>query len=189
MLGLLLGRSYVVIADFFSGTLSSLIMQFTGAFGVWLLAQRLHLSPVLAVVAYAMVIGQIMPGRVSARDRVQSYSVWAAVVFVLNVLAFLFMGLQTRAIISALPPGELWPAIRFALGVLAAVIIVRIVVLVVYHGITSHVWRAIQPRWLQRPLSWRATLVLSWCGMRGLSDPGHRVLAARKGFPVETSSC
>jgi CPA1 family monovalent cation:H+ antiporter len=168
VLGLLLGKSYVAIAGFFSGTLSSLIMQFTGTFGVWLLAQRLHLSPVLAVVAYAMVIGQIMPGRVSARDRVQSYSVWAAVVFVLNVLAFLFMGLQTRAILSALPGSERWPAIRFALGVLAAVIIVRIVVLMAYHGISSHVWRAIKPRWLPRPLSWRATLVLSWCGMRGL---------------------
>jgi Na+/H+ antiporter len=166
--GFLLGKSYVFIADFFSGTLSSLIMQFTGTFGVWLLAQRLHLSPVLAVVAYAMVIGQIMPGRVSARDRVQSYSVWAAVVFVLNVLAFLFMGLQTRAILSALPAAERWPAIRFAVAVLATVIIVRIVVLVVYHGISSHVWRAIKPRWLPRPLSWRATLVLSWCGMRGL---------------------
>ena len=168
VLGLLLGKGYVIIADFFSGTLSSLIMQFTGTFGVWLLAQRLHLSPVLAVVAYAMVIGQIMPGRVSARDGVQSHSVWAAVVFVLNVLVFLFMGLQTRAILSALPAGERWPAIRFALGVLAAVIIVRIVVLVIYHGISSHVWRAIKPRWLPRPLSWRATLVLSWCGMRGL---------------------
>jgi CPA1 family monovalent cation:H+ antiporter len=168
LLGLLLGKGYVVIADFFSGTLSSLIMQFTSTFGVWLLAHRLNLSPVLAVVAYAMVIGQIMPGRVSARDRVQSYSVWAAVVFVLNVLAFLFMGLQTRAILSALPAAERWPAIRFALGVLAAVIIVRIVVLVVYHGLSSYVWRAIKSRWLPRPLSWRATLVLSWCGMRGL---------------------
>jgi Na+/H+ antiporter len=168
VMGLLLGKSYVVIAGLFSGTLSSLIMQFTGTFGVWLLAQRLQLSPVLAVVAYAMVIGQIMPGRVSARDRVQSYSVWSAVVFVLNVLAFLFMGLQTRAILSALPAGELWPAIRFALGVLAAVIIVRIVVLVVYHGVSSHLWRVFKPRWLPRPLSWRATLVLSWCGMRGL---------------------
>jgi Na+/H+ antiporter len=168
VLGLLFGKGYVAVADAFSGTLSSLIMQFTGTFGVWLLAQRLHLSPVLAVVAYAMVIGQIMPGRVSARDRVQSYSVWAAVVFVLNVLAFLFMGLQTRAIISAMPAGQLWPAIRFAMGVLAAVIIVRIVVLVAYRGISIRVWRSIQPRWLPRPLSWRATLVLSWCGTRGL---------------------
>ncbi len=122
----------------------------------------------LAVVTYAMVIGQIMPGRVSARDRVQSYAVWAAVVFILNVLAFLFMGLQTRAIVGALPPSQLWAALRFALLVLATVISVRIVVLSVYHAVSSRVWREIKPSWLPRPLSWRTTLVLSWCGTRGL---------------------
>ena len=166
--GLLLGKCYVAIADSFSGTQSSIIMQFTGTFGVWLIAERLMVSPVLAVVTYAMVIGQIMPGRVSARDRVQSYAVWGTVVFILNVLAFLFMGLQTRAIIVALPHDQLLPALRFALLVLATVIIVRIVVLFAYHAVSSRVWREIRPSWLQRPLSWRATLVLSWCGTRGL---------------------
>ena len=166
--GLLLGKSYTAIAGWFAGTLSSIIMQFTGTFGVWLLADRLHLSPVLAVVAYAMVIAQEMPGRVSARDRLQSYSVWAAVVFVLNVLAFLFMGLQTRAIVAALPASELWPALRVASIILATVIGVRILVLVAYHAVSSRVWHAYKPSWLPRPVSWRATLVLSWCGTRGL---------------------
>jgi Na+/H+ antiporter len=166
--GFVLGRAYVAIAHWFAGTLSSIIMQFTGTFGVWLLADRLHLSPVLAVVAYAMVIGQMMPGRISARDRVQSYSVWAAVVFVLNVLAFLFMGLQTRTVVAALPAHERWPAARFALGVLLSVIIVRIVVIGFYHTLSSFIWRVYKPRWLPRPLTWRATFVLSWCGTRGL---------------------
>lgn len=166
--GFVLGRAYVAIAHWFAGTLSSIIMQFAGTFGVWLLADRLALSPVLAVVAYAMVIGQMMPGRVSARDRVQSYSVWAAVVFVLNVLAFLFMGLQTRAVVAALPAQERWPAARFALAVLAAVVIVRIVVICFYHAVSVRVWNARKPRWLPKPGSWQTALVLSWCGTRGL---------------------
>jgi Na+/H+ antiporter len=166
--GFVLGRAYVAIAHWFAGTLSSIIMQFAGTFGVWLLADRLALSPVLAVVAYAMVIGQMMPGRVSARDRVQSYSVWAAVVFVLNVLAFLFMGLQTRAVVVALPAQERWPAARFALAVLAAVVIVRIVVICFYHAVSVRVWNARKPRWLPKPGSWQTALVLSWCGTRGL---------------------
>ncbi len=182
LLGLILGKCYVAIAGAFSGTLSSIIMQFTGTFGVWLLADRLGVSPVLAVVSYAMVIGQIMPGRVSARDRVQSYAVWAAVVFILNVLAFLFMGLQTRAIIVALPHEQLWPALRFALLVLATVITVRIIVLFAYHAVSSLIWRKIKPSWLPRPLSWRATLVLSWCGTRGTVDPGDFLCIAAE-FP------
>jgi NhaP-type Na+/H+ or K+/H+ antiporter len=89
-------------------------------------------------------------------------------VFVLNVLAFLFMGLQTRTVVAALPASERWPAARFALGVLVIVIIVRIVVIVFYHALSSFIWRAHQPRWLPRPLTWRAAFVLSWCGTRGL---------------------
>jgi CPA1 family monovalent cation:H+ antiporter len=166
--GLALGRVYVAIAPYFAASLSNIIMQFTGTFGVWLLADRLHLSPVLAVAAYAMVIGQMMPGRSSARDRIQSYSVWAAVVFVLNVLAFLFMGLQTRAVVAALPPPERWTAAQFAVGVLIIVILMRFVVIGIYHVFSSFIWRAHKPRWLPRPLSWRASFVLSWCGTRGL---------------------
>jgi Na+/H+ antiporter len=166
--GFVLGRAYVAIAHWFAGTLSSIIMQFVGTFGVWVLADRLALSPVLAVVAYAMVIGQMIPGRMSARDRVQSYSVWAATVFILNVLAFLFMGLQTRAVVAALPLQERWPAARFALAVLAAVVVVRIVVICFYHAVSVRVWNARKPRWLPKPGSWQTALVLSWCGTRGL---------------------
>ncbi|HEY2399619.1 MAG TPA: cation:proton antiporter, partial [Steroidobacteraceae bacterium] len=101
-------------------------------------------------------------------DRVQSYSVWAAVVFVLNVLAFLFMGLQTRTVVAALPAQERWPAARFALAVLAAVVIVRIVVICFYHAVSVRVWNARRPRWLPKPGSWQTALVLSWCGTRGL---------------------
>jgi CPA1 family monovalent cation:H+ antiporter len=168
LFGFVLGRIYVAISHWFAGTLSSIIMQFAGTFGVWLLADRLSLSPVLAVVAYAMVAGQMIPGRMSARDRVQSYSVWAAVVFVLNVLAFLFMGLQTRAVVAALPHQERWPAARFAIVVLLAVIIVRILVICFYHAVSVRIWNAHAPRWLPRPGTWRNAFVLSWCGTRGL---------------------
>lgn len=168
LLGFVLGRGYVAIFHWSAGTLSSIIMQFTGTFGVWLLADKLSLSPVLAVVAYAMVAGQMIPGRMSARDRVQSYSVWAAVVFVLNVLAFLFMGLQTRAVVAALPAQERWPAARFALAVLLIVIVVRFVVICFYHVVSVRVWRAHKPTWLPRPGNWHNAFVLSWCGTRGL---------------------
>ena len=38
----------------------------------------------------------------AARNRISSYSVWETVVFVLNVLAFVLMGLQVRPILSRL---------------------------------------------------------------------------------------
>jgi CPA1 family monovalent cation:H+ antiporter len=94
--------------------------------------------------------------------------VWAAVVFVLNVLAFLFMGLQTHAVLEALQRQELWTALRFAAAVLAAVIVVRIVTVLTYHAFSSSLWNSRSPRWLPKPGTWSSAMVLSWCGTRGV---------------------
>src|SRR5580704_11702508 len=53
-----------------AGTLSFVIVQFLFAYGTWILAERLQLSPIVAEVALAAVIARYMPSRTSARDRV-----------------------------------------------------------------------------------------------------------------------
>ncbi len=105
-----------------AGTLSSIIVQFLLTFGTWILAEHLSLSPILAVVALAAMAARYAPSRTSARDRVNTNAVWAIVVFVLNVLAFLLMGLQARLILSRLPADELRQSLAFA-GVVLAVVI------------------------------------------------------------------
>jgi NhaP-type Na+/H+ or K+/H+ antiporter len=98
VLGVLCAQLGMSLFNKLAGTLSLIIVQFLTTFGTWILAERLQVSPIVAVVALAAVIARYMPSRTSARDRVNSYAVWATVVFVLNVLAFLLMGLQARDI-------------------------------------------------------------------------------------------
>lgn len=183
LFGAAMGYVFAAIAGFFAGAQSSIIMQFTGTFAVWLLADRLKLSPVLAVVADAMIIASILPARISARDRVQSYAVWTAVVFVLNVLAFLLMGMQTRAILGQVAPEAVWAAMRFAAVVLVTVIVVRFVVVFGYYRIAVLVWRRRKPDWIPKRPKWKLALVLSWCGNRGLLT-----LAASLALPAEFPS-
>jgi CPA1 family monovalent cation:H+ antiporter len=180
LFGIGMGLFFVSIAGFFAGAQSSIIIQFTGTFGVWLLADRLQLSPVLAVVADAMIIAFFLPSRISARDRVQSYAVWAAVVFVLNVLAFLLMGLQTRAILSQVAADQVWPALRFAGLILLAVMVVRFVVVFAYYAVLVAVCRRRKPAWIPNPPKWKSALILAWCGNRGLLT-----LAASLALPVD----
>ena len=66
---------------------SSTVLQFVSTFGVWLLSERLGLSPIITVVVYAMTLAQAAPGHLGARLRISSYSVWETAVFVVNVLA------------------------------------------------------------------------------------------------------
>jgi CPA1 family monovalent cation:H+ antiporter len=82
----------------------SIILQLIGTFGVWLLADRLGLSGILTMVAYAITIARRAPGTTPARVRVPSYAVWETAVFVLNVLAFVLIGLQIGPIWENLVP-------------------------------------------------------------------------------------
>ena len=81
---------------------SATILQFVSTFGVWMLAEHTGLSAIITMVVYAMTTARIAPRRTAARNRVSSYSVWETAVFVLNVLAFVLMGLQARPILGRL---------------------------------------------------------------------------------------
>ncbi|SEV94352.1 sodium:proton antiporter [Luteibacter sp. 329MFSha] len=163
VLGFLLGRIYVVFAPRLSGTLGATLFEFTATFGVWVVAEELHASPILAVVAYAMVVAHHLPSKQPPRDRVHSYSVWAAIVFFGNVVAFLLLGLQARTIVGKMHGAELAQALVFAGTALAVVIAVRVAWVMLYNRVLNLAW----PRRRDNP-TLKQGVVASWCGMRGL---------------------
>src|SRR5262245_10123843 len=83
---------------------TSIILQFISTFGVWILAERIGLSGILTMVSYAVTVSRRAPELTPARIRIPSYAVWETVVFVLNVLAFAFIGLPIPAILGVLGP-------------------------------------------------------------------------------------
>ena len=84
----------------------SILLQFISTFAVWILADRIGLSAIITVVCYAMTLARHVPARIDARQRIASYAVWEVTVFVLNVLAFVLIGLQLRAIVTRLDPAQ-----------------------------------------------------------------------------------
>jgi Na+/H+ antiporter len=148
---------------------SSIIVQFVSTYGVWVLAERAGLSPILTMVSYAMTLAHSAPAYLPARLRIPSYAVWETAVLVLNVLAFLIIGLELGPIIAAAGVGELGRWIWLAAAVLATVIGVRLL-----WALAGALWAQ---WWLSRgaaapgdgPLpSWRTGLVIGWAGTRGL---------------------
>ena len=63
---------------------------------VWILAERLHLSGIITMVVFAMAASRRAPEVIPARIRIPSYAVWEVAVFVLNVLAFILVGLPAQ---------------------------------------------------------------------------------------------
>jgi CPA1 family monovalent cation:H+ antiporter len=163
---------------------TAIILQFVSTFGVWILADRLGLSGVLTMVCFAITVARTAPQRIPARIRIPSYAVWETVVFVLNVLAFVFIGLQVRPILASLPPGLRGRYFALAGAVLVTVIVVRLVWHMSFNAVIR--WRERRfgfrpPRPMLRPTV-GSGLVISWAGMRGIVTLAA-ALALPEAFP------
>jgi NhaP-type Na+/H+ or K+/H+ antiporter len=149
---------------------SSIIVQFAGTFTVWIVAERLGLSGILTIVAYAITVARTAPARIPARLRVPSYAVWETSVFVLNVLAFMLIGLQLRPIWQRLDDPVRLRYCLIAAAVLAIVILARIVWVAIY-GVTLRLLAAaglFHPSRSMVVPSLRGGAAVAWCGMRGI---------------------
>ena len=94
--GYLFARLSMPLTQRITDAPSAIIVQFAGTFTVWIVAEHIGLSGILTIVAYAITLARTAPARTPARLRVPTYAVWETVVFVLNVLAFVLIGLQLR---------------------------------------------------------------------------------------------
>src|SRR5438132_4796369 len=83
-------------------TLFSLLTPYVAYFS----GEKLHVSGILAVVIAGIYIGWRAPHILSGRMRLQVYPVWEMVVFILNGVLFMLIGLQLPEVIRALAPGS-----------------------------------------------------------------------------------
>jgi len=116
--------------------------------------------------------------------RIPTYAVWETVVFALNVLAFIFIGLQIRPILESLGAAERGRYLAVAGAVLLTVIVVRLAWHMSFNAVVR--WRHRRfgfrpPRPMLRPTV-GSGLIISWSGMRGIVSLAA-ALALPSGFP------
>lgn len=146
-------------------TVGGTLLQFVYAFSTWLIAEHLHLSAVLATVASAMTIAKLSTVEDSPRMRVHSFAVWTTVVFLLNVVAFLLMGLQARSILQSMSADALERSLGFAAIVVVGVILARLAMAFLLHAFVISRHRRGK---LLSPFRHGETFLVGWSGMRGL---------------------
>jgi CPA1 family monovalent cation:H+ antiporter len=162
---------------------SAIILQFSSAFGVWLLAEHIGLSAVLTTVCFAITAART-PERVPTRIRIPTYAVWETAVFALNVLAFVFIGLQVRPILANLDAAERSRYLMVGGAVLVTVILVRGLWHMSFNAVVRWRHRRVgfnPPRPMLRPTV-GSGLLISWAGMRGIVTLAA-AMALPAGFP------
>ena len=160
---------------------TAIILQFITTFGVWILAEQIGLSGVLTMVCYAVTVARTAPQQTPARTRIPTYAVWETAVFALNILAFIFIGLQIRPILASLEAADRGRYVTVAGAVLLTVIVVRLAWHMSFNAVVR--WRDRRfgfnpPRPMLRPTI-GSGLVISWAGMRGIVS-----LAAAMALPA-----
>ncbi|MEY2490588.1 MAG: monovalent cation/hydrogen antiporter [Verrucomicrobiota bacterium] len=141
-------------------TMFSLLTPYVAYFS----GERLHVSGILAVVIAGIYYGWRAPHVLSGRMRLQAVPVWQMVVFILNGILFMLIGLQLPQVIHALPPGSARSVAKLAVLVLLVIVLVRFVWM---FGATY------LPRLFSRtfrrknPAPWQQTALIAWTGMRG----------------------
>jgi monovalent cation/hydrogen antiporter len=168
--GILQARLYMWLTRGVDDIQISIILQFVGTFAIWIIADHLGLSAIITVVAFAMTVAQTAPGRIDARHRISSYAVWEVAVFVLNVLAFVLIGLQLRSILTRMRDSD-WHLYAVCAGAVCVTVIVVRIVWVMLFGYYSR-WKErrfpLRKSKSMKPPTRGAGLVVSWSGMRGI---------------------
>src|SRR6476661_10067715 len=102
-------------------TMFSLLTPYVAYFS----GEAVHVSGILAIVIAGIYYGWRAPRIVSARMRLQALPVWEMVVFILNGVLFMLIGLQLPQVIQSLAPGSITQAAILALLVVLVMMLVR----------------------------------------------------------------
>jgi len=141
-------------------TMFSLLTPYVAYFA----GERLHVSGILAVVIAGILYGWHAPRILRGRMRLQALPVWETVVFILNGVLFMLIGLELPVVVRSLPPNSLAQSAKLAGLVLVAIVLVRFVWI---FG-TSYLPRLLSRTFRNEAAApWQHTALISWTAMRG----------------------
>ena len=129
-------------------------------------AEHYHFSGVLAVVSGGLFLSTRRQTMLTYTSRVQGFNVWTNLVFVLNGLIFLLIGLQLPSIAQQLGDISLTRAIWYGLAISFVLIIARFLCTFGASLFTRFIGRFIKVA--ERNPGFRGPIVLGWSGMRGV---------------------
>ena len=152
-------------------------LSFLVPYAIYLAAEHAGVSGVLAAAAAGIYAGRHSSETMSATTRIQAQAVWDVLLFALNGLVFILIGLQLPTIRDGLSGASVAGLVSVAVAIGVALVALRFV------------WvfpATYLPRFLSRRIrrrdpypGWRNVVVVAWTGMRGVVS-----LAAALSLPL-----
>ena len=171
-IGLLLGWIFVKLHKLLpTDAPSDIALTLIEPYFMYWIAEQLHSSGVLAVVAGGLYMSTKRLVFLNSTSRVRGYSVWESFIFILNGIVFLIIGLELPEIVQGLQSKGIPLSTAIGYGVLVTVVLIvaRIIssyaamlaTIIFRPGVAPNVASSNRTRLLM-------PLLLGWTGMRGV---------------------
>jgi Na+/H+ antiporter len=158
-----------------------IVLTLVAPYIMYIVAEEVHSSGVLAVVCGGLYLSHNVHSFLKSNSRLQGFNFWESLVFVLNGLVFMLIGLDLPEITAglALEGVSLYSAINY--GVLITLVLIIGRILTAYGAlIFTLVARNFITVADARNPGYKVPFVLGWTGMRGVVS-----LAAALSIPIE----
>ncbi len=132
-------------------------------FASYLLAESVHVSGVLAVVSTGLFLSYSSGEIFSHQSRIQAYAFWDVIIFVLNGLVFILIGLQLNGVVKEGTDLMMWILYGVALSIF--VFVIRLVWVIPASTIPRLLSKKIREKEYFSREYW---FIFTWAGMRGV---------------------
>ncbi len=148
-------------------------------FSAYLIAEHLHLSGVLAVVCAGLFISWRSSELFSHETRLRMNNFWEVMVFLLNGLAFIMIGLQLPVILQHIEGYSVARLAEYGVIISLMTIAARMGWIFFFAWLPSFISALTGRAENRRRWKWGEVFVISWAGMRGIVS-----LAAALALPI-----
>lgn len=145
-------------------------------FVAYLLAEEFHVSGVLAVVVLGVTLSQYTGRLFPTATKMQNKSFWDVIIFLLNGLVFILIGLEFPQVVSSIDHEAILPLIGYSFLLSFVMLVIRVMWI---FGHNNNLERAIARRnyfpdrrrfrfYSDEKIDWKDALIIGWSGMRGI---------------------
>ncbi len=131
----------------------------------YLPSEALGVSAVLSAVAAGIYLGWHSPRLITPATRIQAFAVWEILVFVLNAVLFVLVGLELPHVIDGINEYSTGELALYGVAVSLAVIVARFLWIFPMTYVPRNLWAKLRGR--DRERDWRLPFLIAFTGMRG----------------------
>ncbi|PWS33851.1 Na+/H+ antiporter [Pedobacter paludis] len=183
--GLVIGQIlFFIIKRIHSNTLATISLMLLMPFVTYLVAENIHVSGVIAVVTLGLVISRFSNMVFPAKLKNQSKNIWDIIIFLLNGLIFILIGLQFPSVYKSIAPNDILPYIAYSLIITIVALLLRTIRVFLQKNNLQRAFSQGKHKITEDALlDFKNSLIISWSGMRGIVS-----LAIAIGLPVTLSN-